>query len=68
MCCDSAEDKILNLTQGRIAFYEKNLEDIIRRNVRAGRLTYSTEIEAQAARSQAIYLAQDDPGRPKRLR
>jgi UDPglucose 6-dehydrogenase len=62
VCCDSAEDKILNLMQGRIAFYEKNLEDITRRNVRAGRLTYSTEIEAQAARSQAIYLAQDDPG------
>ena len=60
VCCDSAEDKILNLTQGRIAFYEKNLEEIIRRNVRAGRLTYSTAIEAQAARSQVIYLAQDD--------
>ena len=52
VCCDSAEDKILDLTQGRIAFYEKNLEEIIRRNVRAGRLTYSTEIEVQVARSQ----------------
>lgn len=61
VCCDSAEDKILGLTQGRVAFYEKNLEEIIRRNVRAGRLTYSTEIEGQAARSQVIYLAQDDP-------
>jgi len=61
VCCDSADSKILNLTQGHIAFYEKNLEEIIRRNVRAGRLTYSTEIELQAARSKAIYLAQDDP-------
>ncbi len=60
VCCDSAEEKILNLAQGRIAFYEKNLEEIIRRNERAGRLTYSTEIESQVARSQVIYLAQDD--------
>ncbi len=60
VCCDSADEKILNLAQGRIAFYEKNLEEIIRRNVRAGRLTYSTEIESQVARCQVIYLAQDD--------
>jgi UDPglucose 6-dehydrogenase len=61
VCCDSAADKIQNLNQGQIEFYEKNLEEIIRRNMRAGRLSYSTEIEAQAARSQLIYLAQDDP-------
>jgi len=60
VCCDSAEDKILNLARGQIAFYERNLEEIIRRNERAGRLTYSSEIEAQAARSPVIYLAQDD--------
>ncbi len=60
VCCDSAEEKILNLAQGRIPFYEKNLEEIIRRNTRAGRLTYSTEINSQVARSQVIYLAEDD--------
>ena len=36
VCCDSAEDKILNLARGQIAFYERNLEEIIRRNERAG--------------------------------
>jgi UDPglucose 6-dehydrogenase len=30
VCCDSAEDKRMNLAQGRIAFYEKNLEELIR--------------------------------------
>lgn len=60
VCCDTAEEKIRNLAQGRIAFYEKNLEEIIRRNERAGRLLYSSDIESQAARSQVIYLAQDD--------
>jgi UDPglucose 6-dehydrogenase len=61
VCCDSARDKVSSLAQGHIPFYEKNLEEIIKRNVRAGRLTYSTEIESQVARSQVIYLAQDDP-------
>lgn len=61
VCCDIARDKVAGLAQGHIPFYEKNLEEIIRRNVRAGRLTYSTEIESQVARSQVIYLAQDDP-------
>ncbi len=67
VCCDCSEGKILNLREGRIDFYEKNLEEIIRRNVRAGRLTYSTEIEAQMARSQVIYLAQDDPDESEAL-
>jgi UDPglucose 6-dehydrogenase len=67
VCCDRAERKILNLREGRIGFYEKNLEEIIWRNVRAGRLTYSTEIEAQVARSQLIYMAQDDPGESEAL-
>ncbi|HVJ05978.1 MAG TPA: nucleotide sugar dehydrogenase [Candidatus Saccharimonadales bacterium] len=61
VCCDSANDKVLSLAQGRIPFYEKNLEEIVKRNVRAGRLTYSTETDAQVARSQVVYLAQDDP-------
>jgi UDPglucose 6-dehydrogenase len=62
VCCDTAEHRILELAQGRAAFYEKNLEEIIRRNVRAGRLTYSSEIETQVGRSQVIYLAQDNSG------
>ncbi len=60
VCCDCDRKKILSLAQGYIPFYEKNLEEIIKRNVRAGRLTYSTEIESQVERSQVIYLAQDD--------
>jgi UDPglucose 6-dehydrogenase len=61
VCCDAEHEKVRALAQGQIPFYEKNLEEIIRRNVRAGRLTYSTEIETQVARSNIVYLAQDDP-------
>ena len=61
VCCDSCEHQILQLAQGHVPFYEKNLEEIIRRNTRAGRLTYSSEITRQIERSQVIYLAQDRP-------
>jgi UDPglucose 6-dehydrogenase len=59
VCCDAQEPKLLQLAQGQMVFYEKNLDEIIRRNVRAGRLLYSSEVEAQAGRSQVIYLAED---------
>jgi len=61
VCCDAAHDQILQLAQGKLSFYEKNLEEIIKRNTRVGRLTYSTEIDVQLGRSQVIYLAEDDP-------
>lgn len=61
VCCDPQESNILPLAQGQASFYEKNLDEIIRRNVRAGRLIYSTQVEAQVGRSQVIYLAEDKP-------
>ncbi len=36
-----------------------NLADMIRRNVRSGRLSYSTDIEAFARKAQIIFLAED---------
>jgi UDPglucose 6-dehydrogenase len=59
-CFDSDSDRILELAQGNIPFYEKNLKEVIRRNIRAGRLIYSTDIEAQAARAKVIFLAEDN--------
>jgi len=47
------------MAQGNIPFFEKNLKEIIRRNVRAGRLAYSTDIESFARKTQLIFLAED---------
>lgn len=58
-CFDSDSDRIMELAQGNIPFFEKNLKEVIRRNIRAGRLIYSTDIEAQAARAKVIFLAED---------
>ena len=50
---------MVEMAQGNIPFYEKNLKEIIRRNVRAGRLAYSTDIESFSRKTQVIFLAED---------
>ena len=58
-CCDSCSERIYGLAEGKLGFYEKNLADVIRRNVRAGRLHYGTDLESTVRKAEVIYLAQD---------
>jgi len=58
-CYDSNSERVSATAQGVVPFYEKNLKDVIRRNVRAGRLIYSTDVESFAAKSELIFLAED---------
>jgi len=59
-CCHPDRTRMVEMAQGNIPFYEKNLKEIIRRNVRAGRLAYSTDIESFARKTQLIFLAEDN--------
>ncbi|HWG86574.1 MAG TPA: nucleotide sugar dehydrogenase, partial [Candidatus Acidoferrales bacterium] len=47
------------LASGILPFHEKNLSDIVRRGVRAGRLMYSTHLQSMVQRAEIIYLAED---------
>ena len=60
-CCHPDRSRMVEMAQGNIPFFEKNLKEIIRRNVRAGRLAYSTDIESFARKTQVIFLAEDKP-------
>ena len=60
-CCHPDRSRMVEMAQGTIPFFEKNLKEIIRRNVRAGRLAYSTDIESFARRASVIFLAEDRP-------
>jgi UDPglucose 6-dehydrogenase len=60
-CCHPDSSRMIDMSEGKIPFHEKNLSEVIRRNVRAGRLAYSTDIEGFACKSGLIFLAEDTP-------
>jgi UDPglucose 6-dehydrogenase len=58
-CCDTDSTRMVEMAQGNICFFEKNLKEIVKRNVRCGRLSYSTDVEAFSKRAQVVFLAED---------
>src|SRR5713226_3330535 len=60
-CCHPDSSRMVAMAQGNVPFFEKNLNEVIKRNVRAGRLAYSTDMEAFARRARVIFLAEDSP-------
>lgn len=60
-CCHPDSSRMVEMAQGNVPFYEKNLNEVIRRNVRCGRLVYSTDMESFAKKAQFIFLAEDTP-------
>ncbi len=58
-CCHEDSSRMVEMSQGKVPFHEKNLADMIRRNVRSGRLSYSTDVEAFSRKAQIIFLAED---------
>jgi UDPglucose 6-dehydrogenase len=59
ICCHPDSSRMVEMAQGNIPFYEKNLTDVIKRSVRSGRLLYSTDMESFARKAQVIFLAED---------
>lgn len=66
-CYDADVSLLMDSAQGNLRFHEKNLKEIIRRNVRADRLMYTTEIESIARRAGAIFIAQDQSDEVQRI-
>ncbi len=60
-CCHPDSSRMVEMAQGKVPFHEKNLSEVIRRNVRSGRLAYSTDVESFARKSGVIFLAEDNP-------
>ena len=58
-CFDQDEQRTLRLAEGSVNYHEKNLTDMVRRSLRAGRLTYSTDLASFSRRANVIFLAED---------
>jgi len=61
ICCHPDSSRMVEMAQGNAPFFEKNLTEVIKRNVRSGRLIYSTDMESFARKTQVIFLAEDAP-------
>src|SRR5579863_10107122 len=61
ICCHPDSSRMVEMARGNIPFHEKNLKEVIKRNVRSGRLAYSTDIESFSRKAQVIFLAEDTP-------
>src|SRR5215471_17568179 len=59
ICCHPDSSRMVEMAQGKVPFHEKNLAEVIRRNVRSGRLAYSTDVESFARKSAVVFLAED---------
>jgi UDPglucose 6-dehydrogenase len=61
MCLDLDPAKIDLLNQGGMPIYEPGLESIVRRNVQAGRLRFTTDVAASVAHGQFQFIAVGTP-------
>jgi UDPglucose 6-dehydrogenase len=58
-CCHPDSSRMVEMARGNVPFFEKNLAEVIKRNVRSGRLAYSTDMESFARKAHVIFLAED---------
>ena len=49
-CVDKDAAKIARLERGEIPIFETGLEDLVERNVKAGRLSFTTRLDSAVAR------------------
>lgn len=62
-CVDLDEGKISALREGRIPIFEPGLEDMVRRNVQANRLHFSTSLTKPVRDAVVVFIAVGTPSR-----
>ncbi|ACS39664.1 UDP-glucose dehydrogenase family protein [Methylorubrum extorquens] len=63
VCIDKDPGKIAALNEGRMPIYEPGLDALVAENVRAKRLTFSTDLKPAVAQAQAVFIAVGTPSR-----
>jgi UDPglucose 6-dehydrogenase len=63
ICVDKDRAKIDALRAGQVPIYEPGLEDLVERNVRAERLTFSTDTTESVRSSLVVFIAVQTPPR-----
>jgi UDPglucose 6-dehydrogenase len=61
VCVDSNAEKIASLNQGIIPIYEPGLDMVVDRNVKAGRLRFTTDLAGTVKQNQVTFIAVGTP-------
>ncbi len=62
-CVDKIEDKITRLKKGEIPIFEPGLEDLVAKQVKAGRLHFTTDLADSVKNADAVFIAVGTPPR-----
>ena len=62
-CVDKDEKKVRSLRKGVVPFYEPGLGELVKRNLKNGRLRFSTKIQEAVDSSLAVFIAVGTPPR-----
>ena len=61
ICVDKDTDRIKRLNKGEIPFYEPGLEELVTKNVKNGRLSFTTNLRMAVERSLVVFIAVGTP-------
>jgi len=62
-CVDKDAEKVDSLARGVMPIYEQDLEDLVARNLREGRLTFTSGLAEAVRGAQAVFIAVGTPSR-----
>jgi UDPglucose 6-dehydrogenase len=63
VCVDKAQEKIAALKQGRIPIFEPGLDEVVAANVKAGRLSFGTDLGEAVRDADAVFIGVGTPSR-----
>src|SRR5262249_39726387 len=61
ICADIDEKKIRTLSAGEVPIYEPGLEELLHKNMREKRLSFTTDVGAAVSASQVVFIAVGTP-------
>jgi UDPglucose 6-dehydrogenase len=61
VCVDIDDARIAGLQRGEMPLYEPGLEELIRKNLKARRLRFTTDLAAAVGRSEVVFIAVGTP-------